>query len=351
LASPDFQVVAAGGSISALVPQLVLSRSLDCYLDARSAASVIGALVPGQHMIQLKGRGVRLRCVTEITADNLQYCKDVMKYFDLYHMPALTGNFVIIDGKEYLGYVSRDGGPQQKQQQELPLLIRTQIPSFVASQQFLLENVIKNAVPAQKRILEIAKGSEGEFMETIRDPARVSGLVRDLINSAIYEVSVLFSTKNSFVLAEREGILDALGATSEKGTRVRILVMEDKEVKEISEAKLKVAYKDVRINYLQQFLPTKITTIVVDQNKSIVMEVNDDEKETFQEAIGLVTYSNSESTVFSNTSMFESLWIQSELDKQNKTKQVYFQMFKGFKLKDEVYNRRWSFERKEGEES
>jgi hypothetical protein len=337
LASPDFQVVAGG--ISTLVPQLGLSRSLDCYLDAKSAASVIGALVPGQRMVQLKGRGVRLRCVTEITADNLQYCKDVMKYFDLYHMPALTGNFVIIDGKEYLGHVSSDGGQE--------LLITTQIPSFVAGQQFLLENVIKNAVPAQQRILEIARGSEGEFMETIRDPARVGRLVRDLINSAVYEVSVLFSTKNSFVLAEREGMLDALGAASEKGTRVRILVMEDKEVKEISEARLKVIHKDVRINYLQQFLPTKITTVVVDQSKSLVMEVNDDEKETFQEAIGLVTYSNSESTVFSNTSMFESLWIQSELDKQNKTKQVYFQMFKGFKLKDEVYNRRWSFEREE----
>lgn len=50
-------------------------------------------------------------------------------------------------------------------------------------------------------MLEIVKGIEGEFMETIRDPARVRGLVADLINSAIYEMSVLFSTKNSFVLA------------------------------------------------------------------------------------------------------------------------------------------------------
>jgi hypothetical protein len=38
------------------------------------------------------------------------------------------------------------------------------------------------------------------------------------------------------------------------------------------------------------------------------------------------------------------LWIQSEFDKQNKVKQAYFKMFKGFELKDEVYDRRWSFE-------
>jgi len=37
------------------------------------------------------------------------------------------------------------------------------------------------------------------------------------------------------------------------------------------------------------------------------------------------------------------LWIQSELDKQNKIKQAYFQMFKGLNLKDEIYTRKWSF--------
>jgi hypothetical protein len=40
--------------------------------------------------------------------------------------------------------------------------------------------------------------------------------------------------------------------------------------------------------------------------------------------------------------MFESLWIQAELEKQNKARQAYFQVFKGFKLKDEIYSRRWS---------
>jgi hypothetical protein len=81
------------------------------------------------------------------------------------------------------------------------------------------------------------------------------------------------------------------------------------------------------------------------------LEVNDDTKETFQEAVGLSTYSNSESTVFSNISMFESLWIQSELDKQNKARLAYFQLFKGFRLKDEIYSRRWSSSREKEEKA
>ncbi len=46
--------------------------------------------------------------------------------------------------------------------------------------------------------------------------------------------------------------------------------------------------------------------------------------------------------------IFETLWVQSELDKQNKIKQAYFQMFKGLELKDETYTRRWSFEQEKG---
>jgi hypothetical protein len=59
--------------------------------------------------------------------------------------------------------------------------------------------------------------------------------------------------------------------------------------------------------------------------------------------VGIGIYSNNESTVSSCISIFETLWIQSEFDKQNKVKQAYFKMFKGFELRDEVYDRRWSF--------
>ena len=53
-------------------------------------------------------------------------------------------------------------------------------------------------------------------------------------------------------------------------------------------------------------------------------------------------------TVSSCITIFETLWVQSELDKQNKIKQAYFQMFKGLKFRDETYMRRWSLEQENG---
>lgn len=330
----DIQVI-PGSSISQFVPQFIskLGRSLDCYVDATNITSIISAL-PHQDVVQLRSKGVKLRCITEITKDNLSHCIEMMKYFELYHAPLLQGNFVILDEEEYLGYATSEKGKDA--------LISIRVPSFIAGQLFLFNNLAKNALPARQRIREIGKGSESEFMETIRDPQKIKALVLDLIGSAIYEISILFSNKKLFLIAEREGILDALAKASERGAKVRILVMKD-DADNVSAIGLKIP-KNVRMNFLQQFLPTKITTFVIDETKSLVIEVTDDTKNDFHEATGLAQYSNSESTVFSNTSMFESLWIQSELDKQNKTKQVYFQMFKGFKLKDEIYNRRWSFE-------
>jgi hypothetical protein len=52
-------------------------------------------------------------------------------------------------------------------------------------------------------------------------------------------------------------------------------------------------------------------TIVSDNELSLIIELNDDTQQNSKQAIGLATYSNSESTVLSYASIFEALWIQS----------------------------------------
>ena len=41
-----------------------------------------------------------------------------------------------------------------------------------------------------------------------------------------------------------------------------------------------------------------------------------EEQTSDEEAIGLATYSNSEATIFSYVSIFENLWIQTQMDKK-----------------------------------
>lgn len=98
------------------------------------------------------------------------------------------------------------------------------------------------------------------------------------------------------------------------------------------------------LQYIAKALETKISTLVIDQAVSLAIEINDDTKITFEESTGIAIYSNSESKISSSLTIFETQGIQSEIDIQNKVKQAYFQMFKGFQLKDELYTRRWSFD-------
>src|SRR6266571_4327928 len=75
-------------------------------------------------------------------------------------------------------------------------------------------------------------------------------------------------------------------------------------------------YADIR--YIEKMPDTKATILVVDRKVSLVMELRDDSKTTFDETIGLSTYSNSRPGVLSYVSIFESLWKQTELYEQLK---------------------------------
>jgi hypothetical protein len=52
---------------------------------------------------------------------------------------------------------------------------------------------------------------------------------------------------------------------------------------------------------------------LADRELSLAIELKDDSKEDSNEAMGLTTYSNSESTVTSYVSIFETLWTSAKL--------------------------------------
>jgi signal transduction histidine kinase len=83
----------------------------------------------------------------------------------------------------------------------------------------------------------------------------------------------------------------------------------------------------LNVRYMQQLSDTKATILIADRKVSLVIEVRDDSKSRFYEAIGLSTYSNSKPGVLSYVSIFENLWIQTELYEQLK---VHDKMQKDF---------------------
>ncbi|MDQ3873031.1 MAG: hypothetical protein M3258_05405 [Thermoproteota archaeon] len=137
-------------------------------------------------MMELKGRGIRHRFLTEITKENVQHCKELAKYAELRHLDDVKGNFAIIDGKEY------GATPNISEFQRPTELVHTNVKQFVEQQQYFFETLWNKAIPSKQRIKEIEKGVKREFVETIRDPLEIQKIRFDLITAAEKRYSYSF---------------------------------------------------------------------------------------------------------------------------------------------------------------
>jgi hypothetical protein len=345
--SNNMQVICEPHDIFQLPLQVISNANerIDCCFDSEGLSFIMENDSLYRALISTRNTGdIRSRLVTEITKENTNFCNLMMKYGgNVFHNDGVRGNFLIVDGIKYLYYIfDNDEGRERIVTQ----LVYTKAKSFIRGQQYLFDNLCYKAIPAREKIRELNKGIRSDFKDSIEDPSEIQKIAIDLLKSASFEIVLLFSTVNSFYRAEYVGMLNLLWQASERGVVIKILVQADDDaVADTIQNKIRKTRLPINIQYIRKPLQAKITILVIDEAVSLAIEVTDDTKKTFEEAVGIAIYSNNESTVSSSLSIFETLWIQSEFDKQNKIKQAYFQMFKGLNLKDESYTRRWSFER------
>ncbi|MDQ6863833.1 MAG: ATP-binding protein [Thermoproteota archaeon] len=153
-------------------------------------------------------------------------------------------------------------------------------------------------------------------IEVIPSSARAQGIYLDIVKAAKEEILWIFPTTNAFFRQDKIGaILLAIQAARERNVIVRILVPGNSLIEEKVQ-QLKQYCSDhiiIDVRYIEQMSETKATILVVDRKESLVMELRDDSKTTFFEAIGLSTYSNSKAGVLSYVAIFENSWRQAEL--------------------------------------
>jgi hypothetical protein len=319
-------------------------ETIDCYLSqlSKSERTLSNSLFDFLTSVDKK-KLARVRIITVINPENLELAKELARQFSVYHTEGSGGDFCIIDGTTYLYDIENSNNKMAGYHRQLI----SNNDTFVKLQQNLFENLLNHATPARDKIREVEHGIQSEYIKTIQDPSSILHLVRERIETAGFDIQALFATINSFYRAESDGIIDLLGAARARGINVRVLIkIDDEAMKDIPKDMIKKKHELINVNFIRQSLRSTITTFILDQSFSLTIEVKDDGKDNFSEATGLATYSNSESTVFTDYSMFENLWLQAELERQKSIRQAYFKMFNGQKLRDEVYRRDWTKEEK-----
>jgi two-component system, OmpR family, sensor histidine kinase VicK len=269
---------------------------------ASSAATPIVMTVFRDAYKSMKSRGIKIRWVTDITKDNLTHCKDLMQYAEVRHISSLNGNFAVSETEYIAATTIKEGQP-------LPKLIYSNSKEMVEQHQYLFLALWDKAVPAEHRIREIEQGVEPPRIAVIYDAGQALELYQSLIMSTEKEIKVVFPTTNALIRQDKAGILFLLQeAAAVKKCQVKVLMPNDELIHNFIQDD-----SGISTRFIEQEERGKATILIVDNKVSFVMELKDDSKKAFHEAIGLSTYSNSKAGVLSYVSMFESLWEQAEL--------------------------------------
>jgi two-component system, OmpR family, sensor histidine kinase VicK len=210
-------------------------------------------------------------------------------------------------------------------------------------------------IDAVERIKDIKEGMEYDI-EVIRHSNRTLDIYLDIVNSAQSEILFIFPTPKAFI-RQLKAITISNPASKERNAKVRILTpsneLVEKWVKSLlnneklnqensnysTTNNISFSDNDIEIRYIEKMSHTRSTILIVDRKESLVMELKDDSKDTFVEAIGLSTHSNSKSSVLSYVAIFENLWKQSELYQEIKESNENLKMLnEKLEVNDKVLN-------------
>ena len=256
-----------------------------------------------------------LRWIINIDKDNL----DLVKVFlesgiqirHIKNMPPM--NFGVSDKEVALTIEKMEGGSVSQS-----FLISNE-PLYVIHFNSLFEELWKSGIDAAERIKDIKQGVYLADIEVVPSSAKAQDRYLNILKSASEEILLIFPTTGSFIRQEKIGVIQlAKQGAKERNVKVRILMPSNSLTEQIVIQLMRYYPNHIDVRYIEQMSETKATILVVDRKSSLVMELRDDSKTTFVEAIGLSTYSNSKAGVLSYVAIFENLWVQSDLYEQLK---------------------------------
>jgi sugar-specific transcriptional regulator TrmB len=263
-------------------------------------------------------RGGKIRLITEITKDNINYCKALMRIVtELRHLDGLIGGIVVSES-EYMSTTAL------KRKELLTVAFYSNEEEVVKSGQYVFDTFWEKAIPAKRRIKEIEENLRREFINTIQDPEEIRRLISKMIASASEEIQILFPSSNVLEIYWNEGLLSLLKekaeAAGKKNMIIRILVKKDDLIRQLI---IRLFSQLENVQLLQSdSIDAKVVTMIVDKDTCLVIEMKDDLESSIAESAGLATYSNSQPTVLTCDKIFEMIWLQTEMKQQSSIRTV-----------------------------
>jgi two-component system, OmpR family, sensor histidine kinase VicK len=281
-------------------------ESIEVCVDPASVFVVVSFPPYLQGCLDAKQRGVAIKIVTEITAENVGYCKQIMKFAELRHIAGIKGNFGVTETEYIISAILQKEEPATQ-------IIYSNAREVIEQQRYIFRSFWSRAIPAKQRIKEIEEGIEPEFVEVITDGIKAANLMVDFAKSVRKEAQIILSQPKTMEQAGKLGMLDHLiHAANSYGAEIRV-------ISPITEENSKLAWQIMNQAPNIQILAGPVSTaglFIQNEDRYFIAEDKDSNAAETAEATSRVIYSNSKNGVKSFKSIFETLWKQSELYEQ-----------------------------------
>src|SRR5215831_251866 len=85
-----------------------IKKTFDCCIDQDKVVLIMENEKLWNAIKKLKNKGIRARFVTSVNEGNIATCKQLMKVGDVFHNDGVKCSFQIVDGTNYLCYITEN---------------------------------------------------------------------------------------------------------------------------------------------------------------------------------------------------------------------------------------------------
>ncbi len=194
-----------------------IQKTCDLCTEANGPSVILANGPIAEAYADLKRRGVKTRLITEITKDNIHYCRQMMEIAELRHMDGIKGSLVIADGTDYAGVANT------QEAQPITQLIVSNVRAFVEQRQYFFLTLWSKAMPAEQRITEIEKGATRRETRVLDNPEEILAEMKRM-NDDSSEMSICATSgglqfTRSFLYDATKRLLERSSKGSHKGVR------------------------------------------------------------------------------------------------------------------------------------
>ncbi|HEY9492882.1 MAG TPA: histidine kinase dimerization/phospho-acceptor domain-containing protein, partial [Nitrososphaeraceae archaeon] len=137
--------------------------------------------------IDAKNRGIKLRYITEITSENISFCRELIKIVDeLRHLDGIKGNFMLSESEYLAPLILFRRGKIASQ------IVYSNIKEVIEHQQYVFDTLWNKSIAAGKRIKQIEEGVESIETKVLENKEQIFNHMKSVIGNA-YERSVCSS--------------------------------------------------------------------------------------------------------------------------------------------------------------